>query len=65
MVTVVVKKPGIFNQICTEHGLAVSRALGIMGMNLANIMLRERIPIFHHKDRNNDCSNQLGLKLNS
>ena len=45
--------------------MAVSRALGIMGMNLRNIMLREYIPIFHHKDRNKECSNQLGLKLNS
>ena len=63
--TVVVKKPGFSGQICTEHRLAVSRALGIMGMNLRNIMLREHIPIFHHKDRNKECSNQLGLKLNS
>ena len=63
--TVVVKKPGFSDQICTEHRLAVSRALGIMGMNLRNIMLREHIPIFHHKDRNKECSNQLGLKLNS
>ena len=28
--TVVVKKPGFSDQICTEHRLAVSRALGIM-----------------------------------
>ena len=38
--TVVVKKPGFFDQICTKHILAVSRALAIMGMNLRNIMLQ-------------------------
>ena len=28
-------------------------------------MLREHVPIFHDRDRNKECSNQLGLKLNS
>ena len=63
--TDVVKKPWVSNQICTEHRLAVSRALGIMRMNLRNIMLRKHIPIFPDKDRNKECSDQLRLQLNS
>ena len=62
---VVVNKPGFSNQICCKRRLAVSRALGHMGLRLREIMLAEEIPIFPDMHRNMECSHALALKLNA
>ena len=61
--SVVVNKPGFSNQICCKCRLAVSRALGHMGLRLMEIMLAEEIPIFPDTHRNMECSHALALKL--
>ena len=62
---VVVNKQGFSNQICCKCRLAVSRALGHMGLRLREIMLAEEIPIFTDMHRNMECSHALALKLNA
>ena len=63
--SVVVNKPGFSNQICCKHRLAVSRALGHMGLRFMEIMVAEEIPIFPDTHRNMECSHALALKLNA
>ena len=62
---VVVNKPGFSNQICCKRRLAVSRALGQMGLHLRTIMIAEKIPIFPDMHRNMECSHALAVKLNA
>ena len=62
---IVVNKPDFSNQICCKRRLAVSRALGQMGLQLKEIMMAEEIPIFPDMHRNMECSHVLALGINA
>ena len=62
---VVVNKPGFSNQICYKRRLAVSRALGHMGLHLKTIMIAEKMPIFQDMHRKMEFSDALAVKLNA